>query len=94
MKLFSNLFEIELKEHYENIFKFRDEEIELVNDIKMYTTKRAATPPNIKTSSHHMMSVNAISYKSIPVPSDKRKERKMLGRRCRSEYDVRMDQFK
>jgi hypothetical protein len=40
------LFEIELKEHYEDVFKFRDEEIELVNDIKLYSRKRPGTPTN------------------------------------------------
>lgn len=36
-KLFTHLFEIELKENYEDVFFFRDEEIELVNDIKMFS---------------------------------------------------------
>jgi hypothetical protein len=44
-KLFDHLFEIELKECYEDLFRFRDEEIELVKDIKEFTKpRRAATP--------------------------------------------------
>ena len=50
--LFNNLFEVELKEHYENLFAFRDEEIELVNDIKLYTKPRAGTPTNRNPSNY------------------------------------------
>jgi len=53
IELFKNLFEVELKECYEDIYRYRDEEIELVNDIKMFSKKRAGTPTGQKSTSNY-----------------------------------------
>lgn len=67
-KLFNNLFEIELKEHYEDLYRFRDEEIELVTDIKYYSKpRRAATPTKLSTS-NYFISCMAKSKRSTMTP--------------------------
>lgn len=65
--LFSNLFEIELKEHYEDVFFFRDEEIELVNDIKMFSKQRRAGSQATYRNSNYLISV-APSRRSARTP--------------------------
>ncbi|MFS8160377.1 MAG: hypothetical protein ACMG6E_09270 [Candidatus Roizmanbacteria bacterium] len=83
-----------MKEHYEDLFKFRDEEIELVNDIKMYSRKRPATPTNEKNSNYFMSW--SPSYKTTRTPGryDGAKSEYTTRGRTRSEYEKRVDKSK
>lgn len=57
-ELFKHMFEIELKECYEDLYKFRDEEIELYENLKFCTKpRRAATPTKQRSESNYFFSI-------------------------------------
>lgn len=64
--MLSNLFEIELKEHYEDLFMFRDEEIELVNDIKVFSRPRPGTPTHARNSNYFFSGAPSVRTTQTP----------------------------
>jgi hypothetical protein len=88
------MFEIELRDNYEDLFQYRDEEIDLIHKIKFESKPRKCATPPRKGSSYFFS--NLQSHRSAATPGRFRGDESQndKGRvRAKSEYERQVKQL-